>query len=64
MEEVREVTQALKEEKERHQLEEATFHEVSKKATADIQSLNFYYRRRAGQIDNILSKLSSQHDDT
>ena len=56
-EQIRELALALKEEKERHQLEELGFNEAAKKANTDIQGLVYHYRRKAGQIDTIVSKL-------
>lgn len=53
------MSQALKEEKERHQLEEYAFTQAAKKATTDIQGLVYHYRKRAGQLDTVVSKLSA-----
>jgi hypothetical protein len=57
-EQIRELAQALKEETERHQLQEMGQSEVTKKVASNIQSLSYHYRRRATQIETIVSKLS------
>jgi len=57
-EQIRELAQALKEETERHQLQELGQIEVAEKAASDIRSHNYYYKKRAAQIDSIVSKLS------